>query len=314
MLAAVTLSLLAFVAACTPERDESSLYAPQDIGVLVIDAVLVVDETEPLIRLSRTLAPDVPFTQEAAGETGADIYIQNMSTGEIYYYYDLMDEPGIYYATNVSPITPETIYELWVRTTDGEILSAVTTTPARIEVDQWVLLDPTGTTELRELKTFAEYNDDVYFQPENQITYAEGLIEARFAAGGAENYAGIGYQLALFSLDPDADYVIDPPFFEEDDFEDLPKEGSSPIVEALDGTARLPWFGIYFEGRHDYEIFALDQNWYDLVRTTPQDGGLGFGGNAGDGVDDPVFRVDGGIGLFGSASSDKVGFYILPAE
>ena len=85
------------------------------------------------------------------------------------------------------------------------------------------------------------------------------------------------------------------------------------MLSALDGRVRLPWFGIYFEGRHHYKVYAVDRNWYDLVRTTPQTGGgLGFGGNAGDGVEPPIFHVEGGIGLFGSASVDSVGFFILP--
>jgi hypothetical protein len=309
------LGLLLATSACTPERDQSELFAPQDIGILVVDAVLVVDESNPLVRLSKTLAPDVPFTQEAAGVVGAVTYIQNLTTEAVFTYLDLPGEPGIYYSESAFTVAPETEYELWVRTAEGEILSARTLTPARFQVDEWVLLDPTGTTELRQLKTFADAGDSVYYQPENQIKYAEGLIQARFATGGAEVFAGVGYQVALFSIDPDADYVIDPPFFEEEDFEDLPTEGSSPVFTALEGQVSLPWFSIYFEGRHDYKVFALDQNWYDLVRTTPQGGGgLGFGGNAGDGVDAPVFRVNGGIGLFGSASADVVGFYVLPQE
>ena len=151
--------------------------------------------------------------------------------------------------------------------------------------------------------------------PANQLAYAEGLLEARFASGGAAVFAALGYQLALFSIDPDADYVIDPPFFEDDDFEELPRQGSSPVLVVDSGRVRLPWFGVFFEGRHNYKVYALDQNWYDLVRTTPQtDGGLGFGGNAGDSQDNPLFRVNGGIGLFGSAAADSVGFFILPED
>ena len=200
-----------------------------------------------------------------------------------------------------------------MRSTRGEELTARTVTPASFSVDEWVLLDSTGSTELRTLKTFADAGDDVYSQPENRLSYAEGLLEARFAPGGAGLFAGWGYQLALFSIDPGSDYVIDPPFFEEEDFEDLPRKGSSPILNIDDGRVRLPWFGIYFEGRHNYKVFVTDLNWYDLVRSTPPaDGGLGFGGNAGDTQDRPIFHVDGGIGLFGSAAVDSVGFYILP--
>ena len=145
--------------------------------------------------------------------------------------------------------------------------------------------------------------------------YAEGLLEVRFPSGGAAAFAADGYQLALFSIDLGSDYVIDPPFFEEEDFEDLARMGSSPALLADDGKVRLPWFSIYYQGRHVFKVYTVDLNWYDLVRSTPQtDGGLGFGGNVGETADRPIFRVEGGIGLFGSASVDSVGFFVLPNE
>ena len=76
---------------------------------------------------------------------------------------------------------------------------------------------------------------------------------------------------------------------------------------------RLPWFAVYYDGRHLVKTYAVDRNWYDLVRTTPEGGGL-FGGNLGEGQDPPTFHVTGGIGLFGSASVDENGFRINPVE
>jgi hypothetical protein len=298
---------------CSLEREQSEVFAPQDLDVLVIDAVLIVGKEYPLVKLSRTLAPDVPFTQENAGETGASISISR--EGLSLTYGEMEGEPGVYQTIGGYTILPETEYTITVMSSRGEKLTARTLTPARFTVDRWVLLDPSGTTELRDLQNFEAAGDSVYFRPENQISYAEGLLEARFAAGGAGNFAADGYQLALFSIDPDSDYVIDPPFFEEEDFEDLARMGSSPALNADDGRLRLPWFTIYYQGRHLYKVFALDRNWFDLIRSTPQtDGGLGFGGNAGDGSDAPIFHVQGGIGLFGSASADSVGFFILPQE
>jgi len=121
--------------------------------------------------------------------------------------------------------------------------------------------------------------------------------------------------VAILSLDPDSDYVIDPDFFDEEDFDDLPRNGASPAITAENGALRLPWFAIFFEGRHTIRIYAVDQNWYDLIRSVPKlaGGGPGFGGNAGDGFDRPLFHIEGGIGLFGSAAVDSLGFYVLPS-
>ena len=306
--------LLAAVSACTPERDQSELFAPEFLNMLVIDAVLIVDQEYPTVKLSRTLAPNVRFNQDTAAEVGATIRIA--SDFQSLTYRDVPGQPGVYEPPGPGYlIAPETEYRLTLTTTGAEQLTARTVTPSRFSVDEWVLLDPTGSFELRRLQTFADAGDSVYYRPENQLNYAEGLLEARFAPGGAGQFAAWGYQLALFSIDPDSDYVIDPPFFEDEDFEDLPRKGSSPILIIEDGRIRLPWFGIYFEGRHNYKVFVTDQNWYDLVRSSPPSGGgLGFGGNAGDSQNQPIFHVNGGIGLFGSAAVDSVGFYILPAN
>jgi hypothetical protein len=60
-----------------------------------------------------------------------------------------------------------------------------------------------------------------------------------------------------------------------------------------------------------WRTYALDRNWYDLVRSDPDEGGS-FGGLAGDEFERPLFHVEGGIGLFGSAAVDSVGFVVLP--
>jgi hypothetical protein len=299
---------------CTPEREQSELFAPEYLDVLVVDAALIVGQPLPPIKLTRTQAPNEPFDPAEAAEPNATMTVtvdQDTIT-----YANSPASPWIYWPEGPWPLVqPETTYELLVEVPGGERLTARTTTPSVLTMEEWVLLNPSGTSELRTLRTFAEGGDAVYESPENQIDYAEGLVEGRIPLGGPEALNGYGYQLALFSLDLGSDYVIDPPFFEEEDFEDLARQGSSPPLNGVDGGIRLPWFAIYYEGRHLYKIYVLDRNWYDLVRSTPQnDGGLGFGGNIGDAFDQPIFNVSGGIGLFGSASVDSVGFYIHPGE
>jgi hypothetical protein len=310
---AILLALM-LLTGCTPEREQGELFAPEYLDVLVVDAALIVGQPLPPIKLTRTQAPNEPFDPAEAAERNATMTVtvdQDTIT-----YANSPASPWIYWPEGPWPLVqPETTYELLVEIPGGERLTARTTTPSVLAMEEWVLLNPSGTSELRTLRTFAEAGDAVYESPENQIDYAEGLVEGRIPLGGPEALNGYGYQLALFSLDLGSDYVIDPPFFEEEDFEDLARQGSSPPLNGVDGGIRLPWFAIYYEGRHLYKIYVLDRNWYDLVRSIPQtDGGLGFGGNIGDAFDQPIFNISGGIGLFGSASVDSVGFYIHPGE
>lgn len=297
--------------ACSPDRDPATLFAPEAVGVLVVDAVLIVDQPLPVLRLTRTQPPDQPYDINDAGVTDAEVSITY--GGQTHYYYHYDPQPGVYASYSPPVVQPMTRYDLLVTTPDGEVLTAHTITPDHFSIDQWVLLENDGLTEVRDLKTFDEFGDWVYNHPDNQLDYAEGLLDARFSGADAAAYSAAGFQLSLFSLDPDAGFVIDPPFLDEEELADLPRQGSSPILNGEDGFVRLPWFSIFYDGRHLYKAYAVDLNWFDLERTIPEGGG-GFGGNLGEGVDPPLFHVEGGIGLFGSASVDSLGFSIRPLE
>jgi len=314
-IAALLAALLALVA-CSPERDESTLFAPQDVDVLVIDAVLIVDQPLPIMWLTRTIPPDVPYTLDVAGELDATVVITG--GGVTVSYFSEPFTPGLYIPDvdgSVPLVLPETEYSLSVVTDEGEELTAVTRTPARLAVENWQLLDPVTGAYVRDLVSFDEADEDsIYDTPANQLVYAEGIIEAVIPAEAATVFLGSGYQIAIFSLDWDSDYVIDPPFLDDEDLADLPRSTSSPALNGEDGSLRLPWFSIYYEGRHKYKTFVVDLNWYDLLRSSNlNSGGLGAGGTLGDGVERPIFHVEGGIGLFGSGSVDSVGFRVYPA-
>ena len=91
------------------------------------------------------------------------------------------------------------------------------------------------------------------------------------------------------------------------------RANQSPPFAASDGIVRWPWFAVVFTGRSLIKVYALDHNWFEYARSSPdlQEQG-GFGGLAGENFERPFFQVEGGIGLFGSASVDSVGFVVLP--
>jgi len=295
------------MAACSTDRDPSELFAPADVGRVVVDAVLIVDEPLPGLFLSRTLSPGEPYTRERAALSDASVSITSSTSSSVYR--ESPTVPGFYTPAIASLVLPQEEYALTVVTAEGERVTAVTRTPPPFSVNDWVLLDDRGETIRRSLRTFDELGDSVYYAPENQLVYSDGLFEARITL----NAAVPAYQVGLFSLDLDSDFVIDPEFLEDEDFEEFDRSVSSPAFTATDGRVRLPWFAIYFQERYKTKIYALDQNWYDLIRSTPEGGGgFGIGGEIGDNFERPIFNIHGGIGLFGSASVDSVGFFVLP--
>ena len=298
----------AILAACSTDRDPNDLFAPGDVGTIVVDAALIVDEPLPGIFLTRALSPGEPYSLARAALPGAAVMIR--FENDTVNYAESGRPAGFYAPQRVLFVRPGVTYTLEVVSAQGERVSAVTTAPPRFKIDEWVLLDDAGDKVRRRLKTFDDVvpKDSVYYAAENQLVYTDGLIEARLTP----NAVVPGYQVGVLSIDLDSDFVIDPEFFEPEDFADLERSLSSPVFEARDGTLRLPWFAIYFQERYKMRVYALDRNWYDLVRSTPDGGGFGVGGEIGDNYERPIFNIDGGIGLFGSASVDSIGVYILP--
>ena len=312
--AAVALALIvafASLAACSTDRDPESLFSPTQVNILVVDGALIVDQAFPEIFLSRTLSPLEPFTPENAAENNATVIVSGGGVDIPYVQAPATDFPGKYEPSNsgAARVSPNTTYQLTVTTENGEELTASTTTPERLHIDEWVLLDDSGTNIVKRLKTFEDFGnpDDIYRDPANQLTFSQGLLEARLLRGLEP-----AYQVAFFNLEEDPQFVIDTGFLEEEDLEEFEQQVSSPALEAEDGKLRAPWFAIFFAGKYKIRINRLDTNWFDLIRSLPDGNPFGFGGAIGDNFEQPIFHIQGGIGLFGSAAVDSIGVNILP--
>ncbi|MCI0451286.1 MAG: DUF4249 domain-containing protein [Candidatus Latescibacteria bacterium] len=290
---------------CSPEREGSELFAPGGLGIPVVDAVLVVGQPFSDIYLSQTIAPDELFTREGAGLNGASVTVEGDAN---IISYQSMGVRGWYTTSAPFTVQPSTTYRFTATLADGRVVRASTTTPAQLSVREWVLLDESGTILLQTLSTFAEHGDTVYYRDENQLVYPENILAAIL-----DDQSTAGYQIGLVNLETDSPLLIDADFLEEDDLDNFKRTNSSPPLN-YEATLRVPWLAIYYAGRYNLRVVALDRNWYDIARTDPAvgGGGFGFGGEAGDTSKRPIFHVDGGIGVFGSVSSDSVGFYVNP--
>jgi hypothetical protein len=307
MLRRIAVACLLIAVACSTEREDDELFAPGGVGVLVVDALLVVGQPFGDIYISETVAPDEPFSRENAGVDGATVTVEG--GGSVVPFWNVTGSTPGHYApqSSIDTVAASTTYNFTATLPDGRVLRASTTTPAHIDVSEWVLLDDDDSV-LQTLATFEEDADTVYYQPENQLTYSQDILAARVT-----DQATAGYQIGLVSLDLGSPLLIDADFLEEEDLDDFERINSSPPLN-YEATLRIPWLAIYYEGRYNLRVVALDRNWFDIVRTDPTlgAGGFGFGGEVGDTSTRPIFHVEGGIGVFGSVSSDSVGFYVHP--
>jgi hypothetical protein len=291
---------------CSADRDPGSLFGPTESGTPVVDALLLVDQPLPPVYLRRTGAPGLPYSREAAAIVDARVRL--LQGEQVYAYVADPDSAGRYLPPPGAPaVRPLTEYRLEVDLPGGPVRGRALT-PDRIRVEGLDLLDERGLQVERRLTGFRDLGQDVYSAPENQLTYLDGLLQVRFGPAGAP-----AYQLALFSLDPDSPFLVDASFIEPEDAADFDRQGSSPPFAYNGGTAYLPWLAVAYGGRHLIKVFAVDQNWFDYARSSPEENsGPAFGGLVGDAFDRPYFRLEGGIGLFGAAAVDSAGFYVLP--
>jgi hypothetical protein len=294
------------IGACSGERDASELLGPTVVEVPVVNTVFYVGRPLPPVLLSRSIGTGVVFSPENTAITGARVSISTDAWTREY----IERNPGVYEPAGTGMVRPNTTYRLRAELPEGSVVTAETTTPDSLVMDAWVLLENDAQSVREELLTFAEAGDQIFDL--NQLIHSDGLFEAW--APVRPNMTP--FQAGIQSLDPESDFVIDVSFLDPEDLEEFERHTASPPIVADDGRLRLPWFAIAFEGRYVLRIFALDNNWFDLVRSLPElsGGGSGFGGNAGDNFDLPLFHIEGGIGLFGSAAVDSIGFTVLPPD
>ena len=302
----IPLLLLALAACPAPgplkaDRDPDDLFGPSEDNVVVIDAILIVDAPLPPMDLRRTAAPGTPYAREEAALNNAEVTLS--SGGATFVYLPDPSVPGRYLPpTDAPPIAPDTEYALRVVPENGLEVRAITQTPSRIHIAELALMDENIAAELRQLSLFSD--GAVYSAPANQLEYAVGVLEIRLQQPGR----AAAYQFGIENLESASPLLIESDFFDEEG-ESRDRDETSALVR-LDGTALfMPWEGVFYAGRHRVKLFAVDRNWFDLVRTD-NIGANRETGEAGQGFQRPLFHIENGIGLFASAAVDSFGFFI----
>ncbi len=289
------------------DRDPDDLFGPSEDNLIVVDVILIVDSPLPSIFLRRTVRPGIPYVVEETALVGARVSIE--TDDAVFEYRSDPDTPGRYLPPDAALlIEAGRTYGLRVETEIDPVVRATTHTPQRMRNGELALVDPQDEdgqeTLLRHLRLFPEVGDQVYEAEENQLEYLEGVLKARLQPDGA----AASYQVAVSNLEHFSPLLFDNDWIDDDD---VARGQTSPPLGVDDGSLYLPWNGVIFAGRYKVKLYAVDDNWFDLVRTDNVDADRGSG-EAGQGFQRPLFNIENGIGLFGSASVDSVGFFVRP--
>ena len=287
------------------ERNAKDLFSPSEGNTVLVEAVLIVGSPLPHINLRRTAAPNETYNRADVTLPSARVSI--LQGDAVFAYSDDPAQPGRYIPPTSSPnVAPTTVYKLEVVLENEPTVRATTTTPARMYIDHVALVDYDNLDrELRRLKLFS--SDDPYSAPENQIEYVAGALEVQIQS----DTQSVSHQFSMLSLEQDSELLFNL-FDDEEDEEDKPeRRATSPLIRAQDGQIYMPWEGINYAGRYKVKLFAVDQNWFDLVRTDNVHADRDVG-EAGQGFQRPLFHIENGIGLFASAAVDSFGFVVFP--
>lgn len=291
------------------DRDPDDLFAPGEAGVIVVDAILLVDQQLPPVDLRRTAAPGEAYEASDLALAGASVSISHASTT-----YDYVADPAVagrYLPPPDAPVvTSASTYELLATSAGGPEVRATTTTPPRMRIAELVLMDLDKNQEeieLRRLRLFSEIGDEVFEAAENQLEHTVGFVEARLEVEGE----AVSYQFGINNLENASPLLFGGDLIDDEDLEDLERDETSRLLRLEEDGLFLSWEGINYAGRHKVKVFAVDENWFDLVRTDNVNADRSSG-EAGQSFQRPLFHVENGIGLFASAVVDSFGFFVRP--
>lgn len=261
----------------------------------VVESYLVANGSLPHVRLSTTGPIDKTYNFQENAISGASVQIQRLNPdstiAEIYAYQQQV--PGIYYPTGPAIIRDQQLYRLHVITETGDEISAITYVPGDFETIN--KLEPSYT-----------------YQGEQQVqltTTSSSYITNR------QTY----FVFTIKATNP-SPYKLTPFYADQVDDEDTEIEEfyihSSGIVnqenfeQNSDGTITLslPWLAIAFYGSNTIIINAIDDNFYDFLRSHGTQAG-GSTLSPGE-IQNIRYNVNGGIGIFGSMASDTTGTFI----
>ena len=254
----------------------------------VVESYQVVGEPLQQIRLSRTASVDATYDFTAQAERDADVRVELLTEGgggveATFPYAKDENRPGVYLpADPLSALLPLRTYRMTAALSSGDVLTAETTTPGAVRLENATL-------------------DTLVYQSDNQLELTAVLPPY---PGRQNIFIFTAEALGALNEDrlvPFAAAVLD----EDDNLGNLRIANSPPINESNydvdpDGriTIAVPWLIFTFYGDNRLAASALDDNLFDFIRSQSiQEGGSGLAPGE---VTNIVDYVEGGTGIFGS--------------
>ncbi|SMO97768.1 DUF4249 family protein [Gracilimonas mengyeensis] len=268
----------------------------------VVEAYLVADRQLPHVRLSKTVPADEVYDFSQAAINNANVAIQLLESGpestveQTYSYSFSMQNPGIYWADVSHHVLPSRTYRLHITFPDSDDeITATTIIPGGFDILEGV-------------------RDTIVYQSSEQLE----ITVSESSYPGRQNI----FIFNALSDNPVAENLT-PVYFDfyedgDEDPEDLElfANNSSGIINEgnfeknPDGSITIdyPWIGIAYYGENKIVANTLDDNIYDFIRS--QEVQLGGSTLSPGEIQNVIYNIEGGIGVFGALASDTVETFV----
>lgn len=265
--------------------------------LVVVEAYLIAGRSLPEIKISTTLPVEREYSFENAALSGANIQVvlldENGNEEEVFGYLSLTGRKGVYRPQSTTQtILPRRTYRLDIDFNNRpDVITAVTTIPDQVQITNAV-------------------RDTVIYQSDEQLE----ILLAPTQKSQTQNifvFDTIAGKVSVDNLTPFYRSLVEDG---DTDLSDLIKNSSGLINEANfninpDGSILLkyPWIGVAFFEDNQVVTNSVDRNLTQLIRS--QDVQLGGSTLSPGEIPNLVYNIEGGIGIFGSISSDTVQTY-----
>lgn len=260
----------------------------------VVESYLVANRVLPDVRLTHTIPLQEEYLIEKAGISDANISIhllnEDNAVEKTYSYLNVPTNTNSLYRTSSDDIVlPGRKYQLLITFPDNsDTLTSTTLVPG-------------------DFQTVGTVIDSTVYQSTEQITISTTQSEYP----GRQSY----FVFSLVAADPIEDNLT--PFYrdqvteQDEDIEDFEVNSSGIINQDnydinSDGTLtlRIPWLAVAFYGDNDIVANTIDDNLYDFIRSQEVQTGSGPSTLPPGEIQNIIYNVEGGIGIFGSLASD----------
>ena len=260
---------------------------------VVVESYAVANNPLPPVRVFTTGPANQRYDALESTIANANVQIvQRAADGDVIniYEYRYSDKDGGVYEPILDDIVqPKSTYELIVYFEDrDETVRAVTTVP-----DQFEILN--------------QVPPSIIYQATEQLEIIISETE-RTQDQNVFVFSTIAEDTSLANLTPFYSATVDDGNAEVSDFvinsSGLINEGNFEINEDGTITLQFPWIGVAFYGKNRIVTQSVDENLNDLVRS--QQVQLGGSTLSPGEIPNLIYNTSGGIGIFGSLSSDTV--------